>query len=113
MQNIQDLRPEKFTLKEMDDELHSMALIRSLPDEYKSLSQSLMLHDDLNKTKIREAFLAEETNSQRRGEQTIAGTVTRHVCESVQNVTARLREAKTRYQTARVRCKQLSILRIQ
>ena len=28
--------------------------------------------------------------------------VTWHVCESVQNVTARLREAKTRYQTARV-----------
>ena len=74
MQLIQDLRPTPFTLTEMDDELHSMALIRSLPDEYKSLSQSLMLHDDLNKNKIREAFLAEETNSQRRGEQIIAGT---------------------------------------
>jgi hypothetical protein len=74
MQNIQDLRPTAFTLKELDDELHSMALIRSLPDEYKSLSQSLMLLDDLNKTKIREAFLAEETNSRRRGEETIAGT---------------------------------------
>ena len=37
MQNIQDLHPEMFTLKEMDDELHSMALIQSLPDEYKSL----------------------------------------------------------------------------
>ena len=35
--------------------------------------------------------------------------VTRRICESVQNVTARLREAKTRYQTARVRSKQLSI----
>ena len=34
-----------------------------------------MLLDDLNKTKIREAFLAEETNSQRRGEQIIAGTL--------------------------------------
>src|ERR1700728_4797408 len=45
MQTIQDLRPTPFTLKEMDDELHSMALIRSLPDEYKSLSQSLMLMD--------------------------------------------------------------------
>ena len=74
MQTIQDLRPSAFTLKEMDDELHSMALIRSLPDEYKSLSQSLMLLDDLNKNKIREAFLAEETNSQRRGEQNVAGT---------------------------------------
>ena len=51
----------------MDDELHSMALIQSLTDEYKSLSQTLMLLNDLNKTKIREAFLAEETNSQRRG----------------------------------------------
>ena len=33
-----------------------------------------MLLDDLNKTKIREAFLAEETNSRRRGEETTAGT---------------------------------------
>ena len=73
MQTIQDLHPTTFTLKEMD-ELHSMALIRSLPDEYKSLSQSLMLLDELNKNKIREAFLAEETSSQRRGEQIIAGT---------------------------------------
>ena len=32
MWNIQDLHPEKFTLKEMDNELHSMALICSLPD---------------------------------------------------------------------------------
>ena len=51
------------------------ALIQALPDEYKSLSQSLMLLNDLNKTKIREAFLAEETNSQRRGEQITAGTL--------------------------------------
>ena len=72
MQTIQDLRPDNFDLKKMDDELHSMALIRSLPQEYRSLSQSLMLLDDLNKTKIREAFLAEETNSQRRGEQITA-----------------------------------------
>ena len=65
---------KNFTLKEMDNELHSMALICSLPDEYKSLSQSLILHDNLNlnKNKIRKAFLA-ETNSQRRGEQSIAG----------------------------------------
>ena len=67
MQSIQDLRPAAFTLKDLDDELHSMALIRSLPDEYKSLSQSLMLIDDLNKNTIREAFLAEETNTRRRG----------------------------------------------
>src|SRR5277367_457139 len=58
----------------MDDELHSMALIRALPEEYKSLSHSLMLLDDLNKNTIREAFLAEETNSRKRGEQNIAPT---------------------------------------
>jgi len=74
MQHIQDLRPTAFTLNDLDDELHSMALIRSLPDEYKSLAQSLMLLDDLNKNTIREAFLAEETNSRRRAEQSIAGT---------------------------------------
>jgi transposase InsO family protein len=69
MQNIQDLRPQAFTLTDFDDELHSMALIRALPEEYKSLTQSLMLLDDLNKNTIREAFLAEETNSRKRGEQ--------------------------------------------
>ena len=74
MQNIQGLRPDTFTLKDLDDELHSMTLIRSLPDEYRSLSHSLMLLDDLNKTTIREAFLAEETNSRRRGEQNVAQT---------------------------------------
>jgi hypothetical protein len=74
MQTIQDLRPEAFTLKDLDDELHSMALIRSLPDEYKSLTHSLMLLDDLNKNTIREAFLAEETNSRRRGQEHTAGT---------------------------------------
>ena len=40
MQTIQDLHPTPFTLKEMDDELHSMALTQSLPDEYRSFSQS-------------------------------------------------------------------------
>ena len=69
MQNIQDLQPASFTLKDLDDELHSMTLIHSLPNEYKSLSQSLMLLNDLNKSTIREVFLAEETNSRKRWEQ--------------------------------------------
>ena len=69
MQNIQDLWPTAFTIKDFDNELHSMALIWSLPDEYKSLSQSLMLLNNLNKNMIREAFLAEKTNSRTRGEQ--------------------------------------------
>ena len=51
-----------------------MALICSLPNEYRSLIHSLILLDDLNKNTIREAFLAEETNSQRRGEQNTAGS---------------------------------------
>ena len=46
-----------------------MTLICCLPDEYKSLSQSLMLLDDLKKSTIRKAFLTEETNSRKRGEQ--------------------------------------------
>ena len=43
MQNIQNLRPTAFNMKDLDDELHSMALIRFLPEEYKSLTHSLML----------------------------------------------------------------------
>jgi len=74
MEHIQDLHPRAFILNDLDDELYSMALIWSLPDEYKSLSQSLMLLNDLNKNTIKEAFLAEEMNSRRTwGEQNIAG----------------------------------------
>ena len=41
MEQIQNLRPDSFTLEEMDKELVCMAMIRSLPGEYSSFASSL------------------------------------------------------------------------
>ena len=60
MQQIQNLRPDSFTLSEMDKELVCMVLIRALPEEYSSFASSLQLLDKFEKEKIQEAFVAEE-----------------------------------------------------
>jgi hypothetical protein len=46
MQQIRDLRPKAFTLSDLEDKLHSMAMISSLPSEY----DSLMLLDQIDNT---------------------------------------------------------------
>jgi hypothetical protein len=46
---ISDLRPDKFTLDKLDDELASMTLICALPDDYNAFVSSLLLQDDLDK----------------------------------------------------------------
>ena len=63
---IKDLRPPGFTLDDLDNELHSMALIRALPDEYSSFVSSLMLIDNLDCSTIHEAFRNEQLNRERR-----------------------------------------------
>ena len=63
---IKDLRPAGFTLDDLDNELHSMALIRALPDEYSSFISSLMLIDNLDRGTVHEAFRNEQLNRERR-----------------------------------------------
>ena len=63
---IKDLRPTGFTLDDLDNELHSMALIRALPEEYSSFVSSLMLIDNLDRSTIHEAFRNEQLNRERR-----------------------------------------------
>ncbi|KAF9455448.1 hypothetical protein BDZ94DRAFT_1139675, partial [Collybia nuda] len=46
---IQNLRPESFTMVELDSELASMALIRALPEDYSSFVSTLMMKDKLDK----------------------------------------------------------------
>lgn len=53
---VKDQRPTGFTLSDLEEELHSMTLIRALPAEYTSLKDSLMLLDDLNSSTVSEAF---------------------------------------------------------
>ncbi|KAF8226815.1 hypothetical protein L208DRAFT_344995 [Tricholoma matsutake] len=59
---IKDLCPSGFTLDDLDNELHSMALIRALPNEYSSFVSSLMLIDNLDRSTIHEAFRNEQLN---------------------------------------------------
>ena len=68
MAAIVNLRPIGFTLKQLDEELQSMALIRALPTEYAHLANSLLLMDNLKKDTILQAFRAEEQNRQRQTE---------------------------------------------
>ena len=60
--SIKDLRPPTFMLDNLDNELHSMALIRALPEEYASFVSSLMLIDELDCNTIHEAFRNEQLN---------------------------------------------------
>ena len=60
MEQIQNLRPDAFTLDDMDKELVCMTLIRALPEEYSSFASSLQLLDKFEKEKLQEAFVAEE-----------------------------------------------------
>ena len=71
MQQIFDLRPATFTLKDLDSELQSMALIRALPEEYKHLSSNLLVQDQLNKDKILDVFLAQQLQDQHDKQQSV------------------------------------------
>ncbi|EGN91315.1 hypothetical protein SERLA73DRAFT_80703, partial [Serpula lacrymans var. lacrymans S7.3] len=68
MHQIQNLRPTGFSLSELDDELTCMAMIRALPDQYAHFTSSLLLLGTLDKTQLRDAFLAEEVNRRRRAQ---------------------------------------------
>jgi hypothetical protein len=65
MQTIQNLRPAQFTIKQLDDGLQCMALIRALPDEYHHLSSNLLLAEKLDKATILQAFRSDKLNRQR------------------------------------------------
>ncbi|EPQ54118.1 hypothetical protein GLOTRDRAFT_12501, partial [Gloeophyllum trabeum ATCC 11539] len=61
MQDIRSLRPKDFTIEQLDEELASMSLIRSLPAEYNNFVSSLLLLDSLSLSKLQSAFQNEET----------------------------------------------------
>jgi len=64
MSKIQQLRPKDtfspYTIKDLDNELICMAMVRSLGDEYSHFASSLLLFQSLEKDRLKEAFLAEE-----------------------------------------------------
>jgi hypothetical protein len=66
MQDIKALRPDKFTLDDLDKELLSMTLIRALPTEYNNFASSLLLLDSLDIDKLKSAFQNEQSQRQAR-----------------------------------------------
>ena len=64
MSKIQQLHPKEasspYTIKDLDNELICMAMVRSLGDEYSHFASSLLLFQSLEKDRLKEAFLAEE-----------------------------------------------------
>jgi hypothetical protein len=66
MQDIQSLRPDGFTLTQLDEELFCMTMIRSLPEDYNNLVTSLLLKGSLDKDTIIQAFQTEENQRQHR-----------------------------------------------
>lgn len=74
MSKIQQLRPKDastpYTMKDLDNELICMAMVRSLGEEYSHFASSLLLFQSLEKDRLKEAFLAEELQRMRRPEST-------------------------------------------
>ncbi|KDQ65133.1 hypothetical protein JAAARDRAFT_117914 [Jaapia argillacea MUCL 33604] len=64
MQDLKALHPWDYTIKKLNAELHSMALICTLPAEYNTFISSLLLLSNLNLKKLQAAFQTEETQHQ-------------------------------------------------
>jgi hypothetical protein len=62
MQEVKNLRSTSFTLTELDSDLTSMAMIRSLPSEYESFISSITLLPSFDFKTLKEAFINEENN---------------------------------------------------
>lgn len=60
MVRVRNLRPDSFTIDDLDKELVSMTLIRSLPAHYSGFASSLTLLDKLDKDTLQAAFINEE-----------------------------------------------------
>jgi hypothetical protein len=60
MQDIKQLRPKAFTITDLDNDLVSMTMVRSLGPEYQSFVSSLVLLPQFDFKTVKEAFLNEE-----------------------------------------------------
>lgn len=65
-----NLRPDKYTLDDLDSELTVMAMILAIPREDFALLRTQLLNGDLKKTTVIQAFVTED--AQRRHDSTIA-----------------------------------------
>ena len=85
MHKVQNLRPDTFTLDDLDRELVSMTMVRSLPSSYASFASSLQLLDKFDKDTLQAAFINEEslrTRSSTPGSTAVLSASTAHSSSS-------------------------------
>ena len=77
LHKIRSTRKDTLTLSQFEKELAYIALIRALPEEYSSFRSALLLLADFSLKTLKEAFMQEQMNRQKRAaEQSIAMKVT-------------------------------------
>ena len=64
MSKMQNLHPTNFDLKQLDEELACMTMIRAQPENYANFVSSILLLGTLRKLALQDAFYVEETNCQ-------------------------------------------------
>src|SRR5215469_14682222 len=62
MKDVIALRPQDYSLSQLDDDLSCMAMLRSLPSEYSSFVSTISLMDNISMPKLKSAFITEEAN---------------------------------------------------
>ena len=62
LRKIKGLRPDGFTVDQLDKELATMAILRALPDTYQSLVSNLLMNKDLSLDMVHSALKREEIN---------------------------------------------------
>ena len=62
LRRIKGLRPDGFTVDQLDKELATMAILRALPDTYQSLVFNLLMNKDLSLDMVHSALKREEIN---------------------------------------------------
>jgi hypothetical protein len=66
VQQVKARRPSAFTIDDLDGELGTMALLRALPEDFRSFTSSLMLLPQLDYPTVKDAVFLEEQNHQPR-----------------------------------------------
>src|SRR6266487_2437815 len=83
MQDIKALRPSGFTIKDLDQELQCMALIRSLPLDYNNFASSLLLLYAFDLPRLQSAFQNEEAQRTARHIDSSSSSLTLHTTTSL------------------------------
>lgn len=85
MHKVKNLRPDSFTLEDLDKELVSMTIVHSLPSSYALFTSSLQLLDKFDKDTLQAAFINEKslrTRSSTPGSTSVLSASTSHPSSS-------------------------------